>query len=51
MRVIGKMLDVLLGEGFMRGGREDFLAISGTLRCLGSRLGCGFGDWSLGGGL
>ena len=51
MRVIGKMLDILLGEGFMRGGREDLLAVSGALGCLRGKLGCGFGDWGLDGGL
>jgi hypothetical protein len=51
MRVIGKMLDILLGEGFMRGGRENLLAVSSALGCLCGRLGCGFGDRGLDGGL
>ena len=51
MRVVGKMLDIVLGEGFVRGGREDLLAVSDALGCLRGRLGCGCGNRGLDGGL
>jgi hypothetical protein len=51
VRVIGKMFDILLSEGFVRGGREDLLAVSDALGSLRGRFGCGFGDWGLDSGL
>ena len=51
MRVVGEVLDVFLGEGFVGSDGDCYLAGSGTLGCLNSRLRHCLGGRGFDGGL